>query len=93
MNVILFEELVRRKTKDLQSSGLTRTEAATAAGREIMKFIEPGLGCASKFCMRMVLEGAKKRILGEASRSENMEGEKAAKLEIPQFFERIMCYC
>lgn len=93
MNVILFEELVRRKTNDLQMTGLSRTEAATAAGREIMKFLEPGLSCASKFCMRMVLEGAKKKILGESSSSKNMEGEKTDKPDTAKFFEKMMLPC
>lgn len=76
MNVDLLEELVRRKVRNLQSSGLERSEAVSVAGNEIMKSIEPGLGCASKFCLRMILEGAKKRIMIEKKSAEVKEGDK-----------------
>lgn len=76
MNIDLLEELVRRKVRSLQKSGLARSEAIDLAGSQIMKSMEPGMGCASRFCMRMTLEGAKRRIIDESRSRELSESEK-----------------
>lgn len=76
MNIEMLEELIRRKVRTLQKSGLARAEAVAVAENDIMRSVEPGFGCASRFCIHMILEGVKKRILGESAVLENSEGDK-----------------
>lgn len=64
MNTAFLEELVRRKAEDMQSDGITLAEAIDRAGDEILNRMS-GSGHGSRFCLRMWLNGAKKRISPE----------------------------
>jgi len=62
MNTALLEELLRKKALRLQRQGLSVAEAIDRAGDEIFNCMAVSNGHGSLFCLRMVLNGAKKRI-------------------------------
>lgn len=65
MNTALLEELLRKKALRLQRRGMTVTEAIDRAGDEILNCMAVSDGHGSRFCLRMVLNGAKKRVSPE----------------------------
>ncbi|WP_320171298.1 hypothetical protein [Maridesulfovibrio sp.] len=76
MNTALLEELVRRKAERLHVAGLPIAEAIDMAGDEILNRMA-GSGHGSRFCLRMWLNGAKKRIAPEScSGPSGPEGDK-----------------
>ncbi|NDV25905.1 hypothetical protein [Desulfovibrio sp. JC010] len=62
MNTALLEELLRKKAQRLQRQGMTVAEAIDRAGEEIFNCVAESGGHGSRFCLRMVLNGAKKRV-------------------------------
>lgn len=62
MNTALLEELVRRKAEHFQSKGIPVAEAIDRAGDEILNCMAGSGGHGSRFCLRMCLAGAKKRV-------------------------------
>ena len=82
MNTALLEELLRKKAQHLHNQGLTVAEAIDLAGDEILSCVSAGGGHGSRFCLRMVLNGAKKRISPEICASSISEGDKRNELNI-----------
>lgn len=84
MNTALLEELVRRKAEYLHGIGIPVSEAIERAGEEILNGMSAAGGYGSRFCLRMCLGGAKKRIspdrLGSSS---GPEGDKWCWLSCP----------
>ncbi|WP_319762837.1 hypothetical protein [Maridesulfovibrio sp.] len=76
MNTALLEELLRKKAQRLQQQGLDVSEALDRAGDEILNCIATSGGHGSRFCLRMVLSGAKKRISPEICACSVSEGDK-----------------
>lgn len=77
MNIALLEELVRRKAQHLHREGISVADAIDRAGDEIMNCMADSGGHGSRFCLRMWLQGAKKRISPDKlSDSGNSEGDK-----------------
>lgn len=80
MNTALLEELLRKKAQRLHSQGLTVDAAIDRAGDEILNCVSAGGGHGSRFCLRMVLNGAKKRVSPEICSSNVSEGDKRNEL-------------
>ncbi|WP_415719011.1 hypothetical protein [Maridesulfovibrio sp.] len=82
MNTALLEELLRRKAQLLHNQGLTVAEAIDLAGDEILSCASAGDGHGSRFCLRMVLNGAKRRISPEICTSAVSEVDKRYELNM-----------
>ncbi|HAS89642.1 MAG TPA: hypothetical protein DCS48_10115 [Desulfovibrio sp.] len=81
MNTALLEELLRKKAQDLHSQGFTVVEAIDRAGDEIFNCMAGNGGHGSRFCLRMVLNGAKKRVSPESCGcTSSLEGDKSRPL-------------
>lgn len=77
MNIALLEELVRKKAEHFQRSGIPVAEAIDRAGDEILNCMADAGGHGSRFCMRMCLAGAKKRVRPEEQSAVSVsEGDK-----------------
>ncbi|NDV24383.1 hypothetical protein [Desulfovibrio sp. JC022] len=76
MNTALLEELLRKKAERLQNRGLTVAEALDRAGDDIFNCLAGSGGHGSRFCLRMVLNGAKKRLSPESCGCSVSEGDK-----------------
>ncbi|TIH11723.1 hypothetical protein D0S45_19575 [Marinifilum sp. JC120] len=76
MNTALLEELLRKKAERMQNKGLTVAEALDRAGDEIFNCLSESGGHGSRFCLRMVLNGAKKRLSPESCACSVTEGDK-----------------
>ncbi len=76
MNTALLEELLRKKALRLQRQGLTVDEALNRAGDEIFNCMSVSGGHGSRFCLRMVLNGAKRRVSPEICSCPVSEGDK-----------------
>jgi len=86
MNTALLEELVRRKAQSLRTEGISISEALDLAGEEILNCFGEVNGHGSRFCLRMWLQGAKKRISPERmNQPNNPEGDKVC------FLSRDLC--
>ncbi|ACS78325.1 hypothetical protein [Maridesulfovibrio salexigens] len=80
MNTALLEELLRKKAQRLQRQGLTVSEAIDRAGDEIFNCMAGSGGHGSRFCLRMVLNGAKRRVSPEICTCSASEGDKRGPL-------------
>ncbi|WP_421899263.1 hypothetical protein [Maridesulfovibrio sp.] len=80
MNTALLEELLRKKAQRLQRQGLTVSEAIDRAGDEIFNCMAGNGGHGSRFCLRMVLNGAKRRVSPEICACSVAEGDKRGAL-------------
>ncbi len=81
MNIALLEELVIRKAESFQRKGIPVSEAIDRAGDEILSRMTDLEGHGSRFCLRMCLAGAKKRVSPETlAVSAGSEGDKFCRL-------------
>ncbi|WP_027720382.1 hypothetical protein [Maridesulfovibrio zosterae] len=77
MNTALLEELVIRRAEHFTNEGISAAEAIDRAGDELMRFMADSGGHGARFCLRMWLQGAKKRISPDRlNESSEMEGDK-----------------